>query len=521
MTVSVGAVPRSSVATKAALVALTNPADGARIWVDSYRANFVFHVGSALSAAANEIIADTTATGMWVRETGGHPSWRKQTAWFFDSSTGDDENTGVDSSHKLKTLAEWARRVSLAGAYLVISSPDPSTNLAFILNMPAGTWPSTDPLTFDLALGPDSVLAVLGTRTQASSSTFTAAASAGTPASNTDPTLTDSVVNTWTAGTRIRTASANKVCWVAKDNGAHVARVNVPSQPNFADATTQSSWFGVTPTTTTIGSVAYVTETITKLTCGDMRVTTEKGRSAFAVLPMVVFQDIDFQADSGMAVSVPVGNAVVNYVACKFSAIVEKVGWESSFYFQNCCFAAGCTVFAGDAVFDTGLTLAPGIVAFSPAANVTIDGDFLSQGAPYTVANGAFMTLATAAVFDAASNAYATGACGLWVGAGCTAVMKNVQHGAHRLWGSGNTLGVLVNTGGKLLYTTTVPTVTGATKDFKLGADTSVLAQNFATGAYSASAVQCTWALLATAFASNGFGSNVTNPKSGAAILQL
>ncbi len=65
---------------------------------------------STMTADGISVVTALGGTGRWIRMRIPHPFWITQTTWFINPSTGNDENTGVDSSHQLKTLSEFARR---------------------------------------------------------------------------------------------------------------------------------------------------------------------------------------------------------------------------------------------------------------------------------------------------------------------------------------------------------------------------------------------------------------------------
>lgn len=107
------------VANKAALIAIdtTSLSTGVRRWVATYKAWFVLDKDTVgRSAIPHVVVAPTTGTGFWVREeANGDPYWHAVADWYFDpagtfATAGDDEALG-DSTHPIKSTAEWRRRV--------------------------------------------------------------------------------------------------------------------------------------------------------------------------------------------------------------------------------------------------------------------------------------------------------------------------------------------------------------------------------------------------------------------------
>lgn len=454
-----------------------------------------------------------------------------QEIWYVDPASGNDRNDGASSGTAIKTFAELARRW---GPDPVFECASPLTSFAYEIYV-LSNMVRTDPLRIigNGRLGAETALAIIGARTTVSSRTFTAASNA-TRSTNTAATLTDSGVATWTVGTRIRTASGDKVTYVMKDNGAHVARVMAPAIPTFGSHANQVNWFVPSVTASTIGTVAYVTETLTQIYLGDFKLWDEKSFSPnYGVFSELVFQDCDFVSDAGMSVQLPIGNCIKNFVACRFSSLCELTQFHSACYFNSCYFHQGLLVIGGVAVVNSCLAAKQngaaygGFVAYGTAASLLIDLDSASQGSPIIGMNGANLQIGTACVFDAATNALAAEGTGLVIGgagysgsSSAGALLKTFAGGTHALWGSGNAAyGVRVGAGGNLVCQTVAAlTITGTSGDFKLGSATSGPATS-ALGVLSVGAIAYTWALLNTSFVGAGLGGRVIDPNYGAGIL--
>lgn len=114
-----GATTRSVVATIAALQALDAATftEGQEAFVVSLLDTFVLAttaLASDVSPGPYRVIAALNAPAgtKWVRRQDTAETWRRVTTWFFNNTTGNDENAGSTSGTPLKTAEEFYRRTS-------------------------------------------------------------------------------------------------------------------------------------------------------------------------------------------------------------------------------------------------------------------------------------------------------------------------------------------------------------------------------------------------------------------------
>ncbi len=103
----------SSVANKAALIAIdtTGLATGSRRFVKTYLAWFTLDKDTTDRVAEpDSVIAPTTGTGLWVRDTAPDQYWANQGTWFIDPINGNNENEGDTLVDAIKTRTEYAWR---------------------------------------------------------------------------------------------------------------------------------------------------------------------------------------------------------------------------------------------------------------------------------------------------------------------------------------------------------------------------------------------------------------------------
>ena len=84
--------------------------DGTTVWVESVRSNFVLEstVGTPNTIT---VVAAYGSTKYWYRSTERSITWAKQTTWYVDPITGNDENDGSTTLTALESFDEFRRRV--------------------------------------------------------------------------------------------------------------------------------------------------------------------------------------------------------------------------------------------------------------------------------------------------------------------------------------------------------------------------------------------------------------------------
>jgi hypothetical protein len=114
----------------AALTALddTGLSNGTRVHVATMSDDYVLNKASALAVdnVSKKIIATNSGSGRWLRKLTYSLRWTRQTTWFVDSTSGDNENDGLTSGAALKSLEEFDRRV---GKEIIGESGDVTVNL--------------------------------------------------------------------------------------------------------------------------------------------------------------------------------------------------------------------------------------------------------------------------------------------------------------------------------------------------------------------------------------------------------
>ncbi len=101
-----------SVINKAALESLNTSlySNGEEVYVETYKERFLLDPDSSASLEDDQILL-AYPNGRWVRV--GQPSllWLSEPEFWVSPSTGDDEASGIDSTHPLRTFEEFKRRV--------------------------------------------------------------------------------------------------------------------------------------------------------------------------------------------------------------------------------------------------------------------------------------------------------------------------------------------------------------------------------------------------------------------------
>ncbi len=210
-----GTTPATAdITTLATLGPTTGLANGTLIWVTSRKRYFTLDTTSAATAIAGEIVA-ASGGGRWITQTyTSSLEWSTQAAWFINTATGSDDNTGATNVLPLLTWAEFARRVIIAAQPYTVTI--------------AGNLAATDPITWAPQLQWDRAisatapsLTVIGTETAGAVQVY--AAGATIVAGNVASQFTIAAHGAWTVGQAIRTttgAAAGTITFVTRDIGA-------------------------------------------------------------------------------------------------------------------------------------------------------------------------------------------------------------------------------------------------------------------------------------------------------------
>lgn len=215
--------------SKLAALTVANFPDHHRAFVSTVKDWFRLEKTSAATADGYTVVQSTDGYGKWIRELTAAPEWQLQATWYIDPISGGDENTGIDSSHALKTWAELSRRW---GSNPVLSQ---TTDVIFLNNLA-----DTDVINLDIILnashasgGNQPHLRFSGQQTQLATGTVTAYSAANgniNQANQVTATLSSGSWTTYINKMCIMTSGANvgAIFWVAKDLGAGQARISQP-----------------------------------------------------------------------------------------------------------------------------------------------------------------------------------------------------------------------------------------------------------------------------------------------------
>lgn len=440
--------------------------------------------------------------------------------WYIDAVSGNDANLGASETDALKTHAELVRRLKGAHGPIVLSGDvvDNGGLPAFVAAVHIlSDLPVTDPIELDALLAMSAIFLYQGKRTIVRTSAL--GFSAQSRASNTPCTISDSPF-VWTPGMRVRIPlgpNANQTAWVAKNMGGGVALISTPSNPSYAPPTLQAAIGSASPGVFSNGDT-YVVEEFPKVFLSHISVFASYATGTFGVL---AFQDLDFQGinqpggNPGNALA-PQGNALVNFIACRFSARAFTTPLGTSATFINCCFAGSAHFNAGPTL-DSGLALVAATGGARFFAGGALDGDFMVCGGPIKL-RGSGLDVGTACVFDSPGDAVIVGE-GPFGNPLTDLSVRDMIHGEHALWGSGNSgVGVRIGVGSSASYQTNVPTLTGTAGDFLTGDAATARAWDDPGNAYTALRA-CTWANVGATIAAGGFGGSCHNVQADAHLL--
>jgi len=395
------------------------PAAGPTIAGASYYAQDIGELFICVTVAA--------ASWAWVLLPGASSfvaAWGVQANWFIDPTNGFDTNDGTQQTQgagnigPLKTISEWARRMSAAG----------SIQTAMVVNILGTTLTTDEPrLTLHVKQSAGGKVRFSGTLgiTTIRTGTFTPVTAAN-PATNVAQQGTDSLGATWTAaisasavtGKRVRNttvgARLNSTFWPMKDLTLGAARFSQPIlAPVFA-----SGFFGSTTLSSLSNNDTYALEQLPLVKQWGLQFNID-GFNAFGQEP-VQFNDLAFDNSTSKPFIVANAAQCVAFFNCDMGG--GFVGPQMNF--QNCRFAGvsmpGITAY----ILFGGLAVS----GFSSNGSVgTIDGRFAVQGNTLNVV-GPSLILAALQVFDAA-------AAGILLFA---PTLMALQFGSREIFGSGN-----------------------------------------------------------------------------------
>lgn len=454
-------------------------------------------VANGAAFTVDNITVEATALGgatRWVRKLTYNAIWRLgRDNWYIDPVAGNDENTGLTPATALKTCLELWRRW---GSQNLVKQSGASPNFAVNIHL-LGDIVSPDSLILDCVLDDLTEIAVVATPTTIIASP--AGATAMTPqstATNTPWSLTDAVTaGTITVGARLRWtagAAAGGTAWAAKNLGGNSWRFSQPQKSNIPT-------FSAFPTPVNpAANDAYVVERLTHVAIGYFNITQQNVADNFFTL--VSLSDIQITAGIGGQQINWASNDIVDTIyvfdQCQFANSIIVRG----LYFSNCGFLSGSDF--RDLIWLTGgLMTGAQLYAWQGGGNGTLSGSPLIQGTFGLVAGNSSI-IGDVGIFDTVAGVGGIGA-GLVVGpfgagGGTTAQGAVLINGtAGSIWGAGNAgVGIHVRSGNRAVIgqsALSIPTITGALGDFRLGETGQERSFVDATGVYSP-VIAPTWA---------------------------
>lgn len=436
---------------------------GMLVRVMTVRDFFVWQSPSSLTADGISIVADTG--GQWVRSTfSPDPSWAFQATWYIDPVAGNDENTGVDSSHAIKTGGEIARRLNnqtLQQSTTVHQLGDLTETIRFSIALGDNHLAQANQF---LWLGDPSAWTVLR------SGTLTAA----TPLNaltNTPNDITDSSIGNWTtAGPGGTSLVTHRIRLTSGPNAGAVAFILKSLSPTKVRTT---SWKITDPVTIVsafsalinpAGNETYVVERLPGV--GALDVTARRASMQADGLGWMAFKFDSLEIGKGYA-----SDDSLCAVACTSSLIQSLVNRSRI----NCSISGGsngillnivsCLVvytgtraisIAGNVGFISGGAYSTAVLSgvSDPRVRLTLGLHWMVQGGSLNVSAGIFISSSGVAIFDSQSDGLiATNT----VGSSGIGVLA-----ASVIWGSGNAgAGVNLDAGCQII-TSIIPTITGS-----------------------------------------------------------
>lgn len=472
-----------SVSNLATLSLITNPGTVAIAEVQTNLGLYIFSPTSTTTADGYIVVAPPTGIGRWFRQMSGHRFWQNQLNYFVDPVSGNDENTGLDSSHPVKTIKELSYRL---GDHIIRGI---TVNLLNDL-------PSTDSLgqlvfrgVVDSSItGGQPQINVVGQMVTTRTGTFSAATSQ-VPASNLAASASDTSVSDWTSdvGNMIVVTSGAVVgsfAWVLKDLGSNTARLTQWTLSSFMGNSAAPS--------------ASDTYKIVTLTAVPSSVPELLGQTKVGAAEQVLLTNISFAA--ALQITRDTENQH-NFRGCKIAGLFTVSGGrvEVAGCLSNTITATGPDSWLR---MDQSGILSSSATVFSSGAgfnfvNVVVQG----SGGLQLVNNANGLITTSLGIFDSTGT-------GLIVGQGSYLDVSTA------LFGSGNLVGTDVRRNGRLrLAGGITPTLTGTT-ELNFESTTTAISPLVSGATVPAAASISTWA----AWAAAPFSKFVVSYKTGSTI---
>jgi hypothetical protein len=506
--------------------------EGTKVFVWSNRSYWSLSKRSTATLADNSIRATHSGTGRWMRTEEADPTWALRGTWVIDPTNGNDDYDGALPSTALKTHDELARRWG-HGYPLLPGVPSSVISAIQLISVTVrGHLPPTDPIDIRVTLGPNTLLAYLGTVEFVRSGTLSAV------------TVKDRKTNTPWAITadftaadldqRVRiTAGANldQFAWVAKDLGGNSVRMSsfsTPTMPGTADVLIQANLLPEGRDGSVSVGDRYSLEKMNRAYIRQIDArTAANGTNTF---PTIGFVNFDFQTYGGPFQKIPMvlGQVQGMFKSCKFSGQLAVGLANVRANFLNCHmgnYNKLSTAAAVDVVTPIVVRggMARGTVAVRNWGVSAWDDDFMVVEGGFAIQVSG-MVMGRVCSFDSPLDGFRISSnAGVGASPACLNVIPTSSD-KHLLWGSGHLgygLNLLPNC--SLAYEKTIPTVTGAAGDFKLGsASATAFYFDEVTGKYvrGITAAAGGWAAMATA-QPRGYGGNAHQPDRNSHIVRI
>lgn len=212
-----------------ALVDTTGMSTGPQKYVATLLCNFVLNRSSTAAPDGITVIAALNGAGNWIRMNPETDTASRRSTWYVDPVSGNDEATGIDAPHSLRTVTEWFRRTG--GVVLV----DQTVNV--LSNVDAIDWPSSFVIE---GTGRVRFVGLLILDETGLVATYTAE----NPATNT-PALLTKAAGDWTAhiGKILYIVEKNAWCIITRDTGGpgHECEIMPPTSYGIPGLT--DDWF--------------------------------------------------------------------------------------------------------------------------------------------------------------------------------------------------------------------------------------------------------------------------------------
>lgn len=419
----------------------------ARVYVETVKSYYTLIKSSALVADGISIVTPGSGPGQWIRDSATDGYWATQSIWYIDSTSGNDENSGTDSGHAIKTWAELVRRWGTWAELKQLTTVNILNDLL-----------AADPMNCRIRLGTNGFLLVKGVRTVSASGTLNSRTNQNR-ASQIPGDITDTI-QTWASklGKLIYIPSTGASAWSLKDLNSGKVRV---SQWVVCDESTIP--INIAPTEVQLsGSENYQVCTLTKVNIANFDIFGQQTTSTGIDVNRVLFVDLDFTGAVSAQNHFTAFGTTISFFRCMHEANRAVAGTIQS----TCCLHSISGTFSGDLG-------APGqwlIIAGAGTAQMTIrrgatiqlDGDTIWQGSSAVrLQQGAIMRIGFLAVFDSVDD-------GIIMGNDTTCENLAISYSGSLFWGSNNT-GYGIRMGNRTSFSyTNVPTVTGASGDITI-----------------------------------------------------